>query len=195
VKCQSQIVTAPPGSLSNATCPPAETKGPINAKEFFIFNKNLVWCNVFKSASTSILYIMGLLEGFSFKELQKMSRHPLVSEMRKFYKRPTINQLLEAVNQTNVKTFVVKRHPFKRLISGYKNKILGAHRGSPHDKMAKHILNKYRRLPLKLYRFRKTVPTLAEFVAYVLDHYEQEDDIDMHWAPVVNFCSVCKVKP
>ena len=33
-------------------CPEEYIGEEINAKEFFIFNSNIVWCNVFKSAST-----------------------------------------------------------------------------------------------------------------------------------------------
>ena len=33
-------------------CPEELIQEEINAKEFFIFNSNIVWCNVFKSAST-----------------------------------------------------------------------------------------------------------------------------------------------
>ena len=33
-------------------CPEEYMVGEINSKEFFIFNSNIVWCNVFKSAST-----------------------------------------------------------------------------------------------------------------------------------------------
>ena len=34
-------------------CPKEYQEGPIEPKEFFVFHKtNLVWCNVFKSAST-----------------------------------------------------------------------------------------------------------------------------------------------
>ena len=33
-------------------CPEKYQNGEINAKEFFVFNSHIVWCNVFKSAST-----------------------------------------------------------------------------------------------------------------------------------------------
>ena len=59
--------------------------------------------------------------------------------------------------------------------------------------MSQKILEKYRSLPKKMYKHKKTVPTFSEFIEYVLDLYEKNGEIDMHWAPVVNFCSVCKV--
>jgi hypothetical protein len=33
-------------------CQPEFKKGDIDPKEFFIFKNGMVWCNVFKSAST-----------------------------------------------------------------------------------------------------------------------------------------------
>ena len=59
--------------------------------------------------------------------------------------------------------------------------------------MSQKILEKYRNLPKKKYKHKQTVPTFSEFIEYVLDLYEKNGEIDMHWAPVVNFCSVCKV--
>ena len=62
-----------------------------------------------------------------------------------------------------------------------------------HDFFSRKILETYRGLPPKMYKFRKTVPTLSEFVEYILDTYDNKGEIDMHWAPVVDFCSVCQV--
>ena len=138
--------------------------------------------------------MMGLLEGFNTRKLNLMSRHPLVSEMRKIYGRPNLPELLQNTNNyPQTKTFLVKRHPFTRLFSGYQNKILRAFKGSHHDKMSQKILEKYRGISHKMYQYKKTIPTFSEFVDYVLDKFEQEGEIDMHWAPVVDFCSVCKV--
>ena len=100
----------------------------------------------------SVLHIIGLLEGMSPRKLKIMNRHPLVSEMRKIYGRPSLRQLLEFTNgnhRPKPQTFLVKRHPFTRLFSGYKNKILRAFKGSHHDKMSQKILEKYRGLPTK----------------------------------------------
>lgn len=84
-------------------------------------------------------------------------------------------------------------YPFPRLLSGYRNKILGAYKGSHHDKLSRKILETYRGLLHHQYKFRKTVPTFSEFVSYMLDTYEKSGEVDMHWAPVVDFCSVCQV--
>ena len=98
---------------------------------------------------------MARLEGLSTRQLKFMSRHPLISEMRKIYGRPSLEELLQNThndyqnNQSKMKTFLVKRHPFTRLFSGYQNKILRAFKGSHHDKISQKILEKYRGLPIK----------------------------------------------
>ena len=57
------LVPVPTETKSNDTlnCPPEYQTGIIEPKEFFIFKTGMVWCNVSKSASTSVLNIMGLL--------------------------------------------------------------------------------------------------------------------------------------
>ena len=84
--------------------------------------------------------MMGLLEGYSYKELKKMDRGPLITSMRKIYGRPTTQILLAEMAKPKTKSFLVTRDPFKRLLSGYRNKILGMIRGSHHDKISRTIL-------------------------------------------------------
>ena len=169
----------------NLNCQPEHQSGNVDPTEFFIFKTGIVWCNVFKSASTSILYIMGLLDGMSEKKLRSMN--PLVSEMRNIYGRPKLDQIMAASISHEKNIFIVKRHPFKRLISGFKEKILQSRKNTHHDKMSQKILEKYRGLPKRKYKHRMNVPTFSEFIEYVLDIYDKNKEIDMHWAPVVVF--------
>ena len=119
---------------------------------------------------------------------------PLVSEMRKIYGRPKLEQVMAASKHQEKNIFIVKRHPFKRLLSGFTDKILHSIKNSPHDRMSRKILEKYRGLPKRKYKHKETVPTFSEFIEYVMDNYEKNQEIDMHWAPVVDFCSVCNVE-
>lgn len=157
-------------------------------------DKKLVWCNVFKSASSSWLYIFNRLSGYSDKFLKKTTRKiPPVTLARKFYPRPSVQELEAALKQDGVVAFLVARHPLERLVSGFRDKILRAYRGSYHDIVCKKILLQYRGLQPKSYRHGKTVPTFSEFVRYVTDLHDQKGEIDMHWAPVYNFCNPCQV--
>ncbi len=123
----------------------------------------------------------------------QMKGKPAITIMRRYYDRPSLDDLGEALQKPGAKVFVVKRHPVKRLISGYEDKILHALKGTYHDKMARDILFKYRDFPKKLYRKARIKPTFAEFLNHVLDEYEEEGTVDMHWAPIVPFCSMNKV--
>jgi len=180
---------------NSLNCLPEYQTGNIEAKEFFIFKSGIVWCNVFKSASTSVLHMLGLLDGIPMKKLRSMN--PIVSDMRNIYGRPTLEQILIlSKNQKNI-VFIVKRHPFKRLLSGYKDKILTIHKNHYFYKIAQKILEKYRGLPQRKFREyddKDARPSFSEFIEYVLDNYEETKEIDMHWAPVVEFCSVCDVQ-
>lgn len=64
-----------------------------NPWEFLISNKyHLVWCNVFKAASTSWMYNFNLLAGYSPHYLKKSNIVPLTLARRK-YPRPSVAQV------------------------------------------------------------------------------------------------------
>ena len=70
--------------------------------------------------------MIGLLEGFSNQDLEQMSslKVPLITSFRNIYGRPTIRKLKAEMAKPETKSFLVKRDPFKRLLSGYRNKIV-----------------------------------------------------------------------
>ena len=139
--------------------------------------------------------MIGLLEGFSNQDLKRMStaQVPLITSFRNIYGRPTIKKLKAEMAKPETKSFLVKRDPFKRLLSGYRNKIVESikYKGSVYYEIVKTILSNYR--GKGNYKLGKTMPTFTEFVTYILDTYDISGEIDMHWAPVVEFCSVCQV--
>lgn len=141
--------------------------------------------------------MIGLLEGFSNQDLEQMSslKVPLITSFRNIYGRPTIRKLKAEMAKPETKSFLVKRDPFKRLLSGYRNKIVESdlkHKGSKYyQKIAITILSTYR--GESNYKLGKNIPSFSEFVRYILDTNNSTGEIDMHWAPVVEFCSVCKV--
>ncbi|CAH0380876.1 unnamed protein product [Bemisia tabaci] len=94
----------------------------LNAWEYLINKEhNLVWCNVFKAASTSWLYNFNILAGYSSGELRK-SKISLIELARRRYPRPSAAELLAVANTSH--TFIIARHPFERLLSAYRDKIL-----------------------------------------------------------------------
>nr|XP_053647520.1 carbohydrate sulfotransferase 8-like [Cherax quadricarinatus] len=89
--------------------------------------------------------------------------------------------------------FLVSRHPFHRLVSAYKNKIVEA------DKRRTHYVD-LRRSILKVYQgdTNVTMPTFTDFCHYVADSLEawllDPDGYsrpDQHWMPITYICSPC----
>ncbi|XP_055708756.1 carbohydrate sulfotransferase 11-like [Phlebotomus papatasi] len=156
----------------------------------FLINKQyrLVWCNVFKAASTSWMYNFNLMAGYKPQFLKKSKEVPLVLA-RKKYPRPSETELLTSLNDSV--SFLIVRHPFERLLSAYRDKMQNALPNSFHHKLGNTIIQKYRtnkhsRLP--------RWPTFPEFVNYLIDQIHNHRELDMHWTPITNFCTPCQVR-
>lgn len=159
----------------------------------FLVNRpfKIVWCNVFKAASTSWMYNFNLLAGYSPFYLKKSKLVPL-HLARKKYPRPSLIELREAVNDSV--TFLIVRHPLERLLSAYRDKLQFSLPFTLHQKLGNQIILKYRpgaKKGLKLNKPRW--PTFQEFVRYLVDTYKQGHDLDMHWTPITQFCTPCMV--
>jgi len=114
-----------------------------NPWEFLVNTKyHIIWCNVFKAASTSWMYNFNILAGYSPEFLRKSNAVPL-ELARKRYPRVTITELDKAMNDST--TFLIVRHPFERLLSAYKDKLLYAVPHSLHDKLGNKIIKRYRK--------------------------------------------------
>lgn len=150
---------------------------------------HLVWCNVFKAASTSWMYNFNLLAGYTPEFLKKTKDVPL-QLARQRYPRPSVDALREAINGSI--SFVIVRHPFERLVSAYKDKIQYALPNSHHHKLGIRIIQKYRKLAKGQPWNTQKYPTFSEFVNYLLDEVRHpHTEIDMHWIPVTYFCTPC----
>ena len=164
--------------------------------EYFINRKyNLVWCNVFKSASTSWMYILNVLAGYTPEYLDSSKVVPL-NLARAKYPRPSASELENFMNlQQNVTSMIIGRHPLERLVSAYREKIVGARPGTLHDKLRRRITQDYR--PAAVPRVRvlpeKYIPTFTEFAQYLVREHNKEKEPEMHWAPVYSFCNPCQV--
>jgi len=109
------------------------------------------------SSPFSWMYIFNRLTGLSDRDLKtKKKRTPPVTLARKFYPRPTTLELLVRSTQINFKSvptaffsfkeamknsvsFIVGRHPLERLVSGFRDKILSALRGSYHENLGRCV--------------------------------------------------------
>ncbi|CAB3360465.1 Hypothetical predicted protein [Cloeon dipterum] len=156
-----------------------------NAWEFFVDHKHhLVWCNIFKAASSTWMYNFNLLAGYKEDYLKRSRKTPLVLARARF-PRPSVAQLREAL--PSYLSFMIVRDPFERLLSAYRNKI-EAFRHKFYRKLCKEIINKYRK-PGSPYQGLKG-PSFSEFVMHVVDTSDKPDE---HWAPYYRFCTPCQV--
>nr|XP_045585010.1 carbohydrate sulfotransferase 11-like isoform X2 [Procambarus clarkii] len=173
----------------------------INAWEFLINREfGLVWCNVFKAASSTWLWNFNLLAGYTEKQLLKSNDSPIQLARRK-YPRPSVAELQEVMNgDTPPLSFMITRHPFLRLVSAYRNKILSGN--EIYRNVMKGILIKYKHLgppvPMKVTNGKKppkgaVSPSFSQFVQWVLDEAASGRPLDMHWIPQTTFCTPCLV--
>ncbi|CAH2268017.1 jg10207 [Pararge aegeria aegeria] len=164
----------------------------INSKEFFVDHAhNIVWCNIFKAASTSWLYNFNILGGYDKKFLAR-TRHTPLMLARKKYPRPSEEELKDAVNTPGVISLLVVREPFVRLLSAYRDKLENI---TPpyYRKLARAIVAAHREAALKVLGPIKSFgPTFYEFVSYLIKNYASgEVTLDEHWAPYYKFCTPC----
>ncbi|XP_063385983.1 carbohydrate sulfotransferase 13 [Cydia fagiglandana] len=149
---------------------------------------HVIWCNIFKAASTSWMYNFNLMANYTAAFLDKTKEVPL-GLARKKYARPSVEMVKKA--QLDSISFLIVRHPLERLASAYNDKIAHAWPKSFHDKMGYRIIQKYRK--------KKSPdaphsphPMFEEFVSYVLDEARAKRTLDMHWTPYTDFCTPCK---
>ena len=172
-----------------------DTLHQVNPWEYLINKKyNLVWCNIFKSASTSWMYVFNILAGYDPKFLQRTKAVPLQLARDK-YSRPTKEQLQSILEDEDVTSFIVGRNPLERLVSAYREKIYGALPKTLHDKLRRRITQDFRGVPVPKMRNlpEAFIPTFSEFVQYLVRESKKGKDPEMHWAPAYSFCNPCQV--
>ncbi|KAG7163893.1 Carbohydrate sulfotransferase 11-like 14 [Homarus americanus] len=173
-----------------------------NAWEFLInHNYALVWCNVFKAASSTWMWNFNLLAGYTQEQLLKANEAPVAMARHK-YPRPSVKKLQKVLNTSPPPlSFMITRHPLLRLVSAYRNKILAGNR--IYKKISKKIIRTYNALGPPVPQETKDgraprhkvalVPSFPQFVQWVLDEEARGSNLDMHWIPQARFCTPCLV--
>ncbi|KAL4708385.1 hypothetical protein ACJJTC_019621 [Scirpophaga incertulas] len=168
----------------------------VNNKEFFVDHvHNLVWCNIFKAASSYWLYKFNILGGYERKFLARTRQTPLMLARKKF-PRPGEEELRDAISSPGVISLMVVREPFVRLLSAYRDKL--EHLTPPYyRKLARAIIAEHREDAKRIFGPIKSYgPTFYEFVAYLIANHKslgQNFRFDEHWAPYYYFCTPCAV--
>ncbi len=193
------------------------------ANAIIMTNENLLWCPVFKASSST--WIMYLFE--HAKKLPEAKREEL---RRKYLPNFPFNALksissrmgaakfkgyIKAHNAT-LRSFLVVRHPFHRLVSAFRDKIERFKNTSIdqtwyYHKYGRSIVSRYRAnaiahlgrdffskennygAPVKVNGNRTAaLPSFWEFVQYV--KVSKPQNMDEHWRPTTNYCSLCSIK-
>ena len=146
---------------------------------------------------SSWMYLFNRLAGYTENQLKYTVHKPLVAMAREKYPRPSVKNLLETLESPSTISFLIARNPYERLVSGYRDKILGealTYRSSVYAKLSRNILAKYRQMDLNSYVPGITSPpSFTEFVRYIVDEVADSQTLDMHWTPVYSFCNPCQV--
>jgi chondroitin 4-sulfotransferase 11 len=112
-------------------------------------------------------------------------------------------------------SFIIVRHPFERLLSAYRDKLQFALPHTFHQKLGNMIVRKFRK-PVtyersdnthhpsmknvhsfqhsKMKKVGSRWPTFPEFVEFLLFEANHNAELDMHWTPIIKFCTPCQVK-
>nr|XP_026486060.1 carbohydrate sulfotransferase 13 [Vanessa tameamea] len=161
----------------------------INSKEFFVDHAhNIVWCNIFKAASSTWMYNFNILAGYDKKFLAR-TRHTPLTLARKKFPRPSEEELRDTITTPGVISLLVVREPFVRLLSAYRDKLENI---TPpyYRKLARKIVAEHREAATKaLGPITSFGPTFREFVAHLISR----PAFDEHWAPYHQFCTPCAV--
>ncbi|CAL4135057.1 unnamed protein product [Meganyctiphanes norvegica] len=199
--CQKYSLNAP--SISNK----------VNAWEFLInYKYNLVWCNVFKAASTTWMYVYNRLAGYDDQTLnmyslntqEKWYKSPL-QLARKCYQRPSEKELLTVMQSEPQSTsFMVTRHPLERLVSYYRNKYIDDIPDKDIRSECKNVKRVYAKLTPRRHFVDpglnpntgcgKDLPNFVQFIAHIIKEVpKKKHSLNMHWVPMYKFCSACLV--
>jgi len=176
----------------------------VNAEKLFVLKqRRLVWCPVYKAASTNWMKNLPRLSGLSPNKVQKLARtHRQVNSLARAVV-PHVNfsnLALFMESQPKPVSFLIVRHPFDRLLSAYRDK-LERYNGYYYKKYGKAIVRSWRHQGLirfgPLYSGSQgrqgrqaRMPSWWEFVMAVLN----DQLLDDHWRPMLDLCSVCGIE-
>ncbi|CAL4104177.1 unnamed protein product [Meganyctiphanes norvegica] len=181
----------------------------VHDKSLWNIKDNFIWCPILKAGSTTWMRILAVRG--------KLRAPKLRSKLRKNYRAPKVDEKKKKVFQNATKFFIV-RHPFERLLSAYRDKMLSelvtddvfrplqmaiankyswdhaTNTTSKTNKKAIQYLSK-----TKMNGTEWIHPTFMQFLLRVQDDMQQlwaakgDFQINGHWAPYWYSCAPCKI--
>lgn len=171
----------------------------------WVTTHRLVWCPIFKAGSTTWVKNLLLASGSGVK---KMSLH---LQLRQLYPPPASAAEQERILKNSIRMIVV-RHPFERLLSAYRDKMLRVKGASdPYYIMQQKVAREYgdtdtRPVPYTAAELKKASkgrhsstglvhPSFTQFLKKVRDDmrnlWKRNDHVNNHWQPFWVACKPC----
>ena len=169
-----------------------------------MFDTYFKWgfCAIGKVASTTLSHQIQML--MTTKERpnrfnQPFSKHWEIEQMPKFFKLPgplvqwtyknnaigvATENLIKFLEKTDYLLFTFVRHPFERLISAYKEKVL-----MPHNHVPSYVNPKFK----SVFEKRNSM-SFADFIDLIIqDHQNGKVPPNGHWNTFSNMCMHCTI--
>ena len=188
----------------------ADDEQRINAHKIFaMVNRRLVWCPVYKAASTNWMKNIPRLSDMSVQKVAMLSRkkknrqaNTLARAIVPYIPSQELFEFLKSDPKPVL--FIIVRNPFDRLLSAYRDK-LERYNKYYYSKYGQKIVRGFRKAgisrfgskfydvngqngsPMKVPGRKGNEPTFWEFVAAVL----KTGLMDEHWKPILDLCSMC----
>ena len=174
----------------------AELSRAVDYRRFFIMRyRELLWCPVLKAASTNWMQNIPLLSNFAAADLQyirRMLERQQPNDLARFVAPEMTETEYEALfRETRPVSFLISRHPFRRLISAYRDKIaVGNANPYFYHRFGRKIIGEWREKAAERFGVDEdSPPTFWEFVMAILS-----DDLrDDHWLPISQTCAPCSI--
>lgn len=208
----------------NKKCLTKKSRQILNNRVFYALpSRWLVWCPVFKAASTNWMHNLLHLAGRSEEEINRIvQEHPRQPNDQARVVAPILamSKLREMSSSEKYKSFLVVRHPFDRLVSAFRNKLERCHGKDRtsfkgewyYNSYGKKIVKKYRQLAIQRFgpdffsaenNFGSPFPISSGWRTNQLPSWWEfvqyllstaPTRYDEHWKPTSIYCAVCSFK-
>ena len=88
---------------------------------------------------------------------------------------------------------IIVRHPLDRILSAYRNKLLGGKNTEFQIKYGRDIVRKYRKSSAPPNEVKGDDVTFEEFVKFLIDKKNDLQYMNEHWMPMYQLCQPCFV--
>jgi len=196
----------------------------LNSNVIYVLQeRRLVWCPVYKAASTNWMYNLLFLAGRNDEEVEATkARHPNQPNDagREVAPRLSYSRVLEVAGEEGATNLLVVRHPFERIVSAFRDKLEQCHGPKNctldnnwyYKTYSKRIVSQHRAQAVKILG-REYFSSKNNFGApYPVSRTWRSDKMpswwefvqylistpassyDEHWIPVSIYCSPCSLQ-